>query len=142
MEAFIKNQASILLDSLFIGMVIMAFYDGFRLFRRIVRHNRFVRDLEDLIFWIISGFVVFSLVYSRNDGNIRWFIIGGVTFGMYIYYASFGRLVVKYTSIYVNKIVNIVLKKPFRKAIMSVRTIFERVLKANAKKLCKKEKES
>ena len=142
MEAFIKNQASILLDSLFIGMVIMAFYDGFRLFRRIVRHNRFVRDLEDLIFWIISGFVVFSLVYSRNDGNIRWFIIGGVTFGMYIYYVSFGRLVVKYTSIYVNKIVNIVLKKPFRKAIMSVRTIFERVLKANAKKLCKKEKES
>ena len=142
MEAFIKNQASILLDSLFIGVVIMAFYDGFRMFRRIIRHNRFVRDLEDLVFWIISGFVVFSLVYSRNDGNIRWFIIGGVAFGMYVYYASFGQFLVKYTSKYVNKIVNIVLKKPCRKAIMSVRTIFERVLKANAKKLCKKEKES
>ncbi len=142
MDAFIKNQASILLDALFIGMVVMAFYDVFRLFRRIVRHSRFIRDLEDLGFWISSGFIVFSLVYSRNDGNIRWFIIAGVSLGMYIYYVSFGRFVVKYAAKYINKLLNIVLKKPFRRAIMTVRQISERVLRANAKKLRKKEKES
>ena len=142
MEVFIRNQASVLLDALFIGMIIMAFYDVFRLFRRIVRHSRFIRDLEDLIFWIIAGFIVFSLVYSRNNGNIRWFIIVGVALGMYLYYVSFGRFVVKYTAKYINKLINMVLKKPMRKAIMTIRLIFERVLGANAKKLREKEKES
>ena len=107
MEVFIRNQASILLDALFIGMIIMAFYDVFRLFRRIIRHGRLIRDLEDLIFWIIAGFIVFSLVYSRNNGNIRWFIIVGVALGMYLYYVSFGRFVVKYTAKYINKLINI-----------------------------------
>lgn len=142
MEVFIRNQASILLDALFIGMIIMAFYDVFRLFRRIIRHGRLIRDLEDLIFWIIAGFIVFSLVYSRNNGNIRWFIIVGVALGMYLYYVSFGRFVVKYTAKYINKLINMVLKKPIRKAIMTIRLILERVLGANAKKLREKEKES
>ena len=142
MLEFVKNQASLLLDSVFVGMIITALYDVFRLFRRIVKHARVVRDMEDLIFWIVSGFIIFSLVYSRNDGNIRWFIIAGVSLGMYIYYIAFGRFLVKYTAKYINKLVNIILKKPFRKAIMSVRLFFERVVIANAKKLCKKEKES
>ena len=142
MLEFVKNQASLLLDSVFVGMIITAIYDVFRLFRRIVKHARVVRDMEDLIFWIVSGFIIFSLVYSRNDGNIRWFIIAGVSLGMYIYYIAFGRFLVKYTAKYINKLVNIILKKPFIKAIMSVRLFFERVVIANAKKLCKKEKES
>ena len=142
MLEFVKNQASLLLDSVFVGMIITAIYDVFRLFRRIIKHARVVRDMEDLIFWIVSGFIIFSLVYSRNDGNIRWFIIAGVSLGMYIYYIAFGRFLVKYTAKYINKLVNIILKKPFIKAIMGVRLFFERVVIANAKKLCKKEKES
>ena len=136
------GQASLLLDSIFVGMVIMALYDGLRLFRRIIKHVSYIRDFEDLIFWIIGGFMVFSLVYSKNDGNIRWFIIAGVGVGMYLYYIAFGRFLVKYTARYINKIINIILKKPFRKAIMTVRLFFERVAEANAKKLREKEKES
>ncbi len=142
MREFIRNQASVLLDSVFIGMIIMALYDVLRLFRRVVRHKRFLRDFEDFIFWIIGGFIVFSLVYSRSDGNIRWFIIVGVSFGAYIYYISFGCFLVKYIAKYVNKLINNLLKKPFRKSIMSVRLLFERIAKANGKKLCKKEKDS
>lgn len=142
MEAFIRNQASVLLDSVFIGMVIMALYDILRLFRRILKHKRFLRDFEDFIFWIIGGFIVFSLVYSRSDGNIRWFIIAGVTFGAYIYYISFGRFLVKFLAKYINKLLNNILKKPFRKSIMSIKLLFERIAKVNAKKLCKKEEKS
>ena len=142
MVEFVGNQASLLLDSIFVGMVIMALYDVLRLFRRIVKHASVFRDMEDLIFWIISGFIIFSLVYSRNYGSVRWFIVVGVSLGMYIYYIAFGKFLVKYTAKYINKLLNIVLKKPFRKAIMTVRLIFERIVIANAKKLCKKEKES
>lgn len=142
MDEIIRNQASVLLDSIFIGMVIMALYDVLRFLRRIIRHKRFLRDFEDFIFWIIGGFIVFSLVYSRSDGNIRWFIIVGVMFGAYIYYISFGRFFVKYLAKYVNKIINNVLKKPFRKSIMSIKLLLERIAKANGKKLRKKEENS
>ena len=56
MEEFVKNQASTMLDSLYIGMVIMALYDICRLFRRIIPHKRLLRDLEDIIFFAISFF--------------------------------------------------------------------------------------
>lgn len=139
MREFINNQASTMLDSLYIGMIIMAMYDICRLFRRIIPHKRFIRDTEDVIFFTIAGFVVFSLVYSRNSGSVRGYIIIGVLMGMYIYYKSFGQFVVKFLGKYINKIINIILKKPFRKAIMSLRFIFGRIVAIYAKKLCKKE---
>lgn len=142
MGEFIRNQASVLLDSIFIGMVIMALYDVLRLFRRVIRHKRFLRDFEDFIFWIIGGFIVFSLVYSRSDGNIRWFIIVGVILGAYIYSVSFGRFLVKYIAKYINKFLNNILKKPIRKSIMSIKLLFERIAKANGKKLREKEEDS
>ena len=142
MGGFIRNQASILLDSIFIGMVIMVLYDVLRLFRRIVRHKRFLRDFEDFIFWIIGGFLVFSLVYSKSDGNIRWFIIAGVIFGAYIYGISFGRFLVKYLAKYINKFINNILKKPIRKSIMSIKLLFERIAKVNGKKLREKKEDS
>lgn len=142
MEEFVKGQASILLDSLYLGMVIMALYDGCRLFRRIIPHNRWVRDGEDIIFFTIAGFIVFSLVYSRNSGSVRGYIIFGVMLGMYIYYISFGRFLVKLLGKYVNKIINIILKKPFRKIIMVLRFLYGKVVKGYAKKLCEKEEKS
>ena len=142
MGGFIRNQASVLLDSIFIGMVIMALYDALRLFRRVIRHKRFLRDFEDFVFWIIGGFIVFSLVYSRSDGNIRWFIIVGVIFGAYIYEISFGRFLVKYIAKYINKFINNILKKPFRKSIMSIKLLFERIAKVNGKKLREKKEDS
>ena len=142
MGEFIRNQASVLLDSIFIGMIIMALYDTLRLLRRIFRHKRFIRDFEDFIFWIIGGFIVFSLVYSRSDGNIRWFIIAGVSLGAYIYYISFGRFLVKYIAKYLNKLINNILKKPYRKSIMSIKLLFERIAKVNGKKLREKEEDS
>lgn len=140
MEEFIVHEALLMLDSLYIGFVIMAGYDVLRLLRRIVKHNNLFVNIEDFIFWVIAGFVVFSLVYSENDGSLRWFIIVGVCLGIIIYEKSFGSFLVKYTAKYVGKIINIVLKKPLAKAIMCIRYLFRRVVVDNVKKLRKKEK--
>lgn len=140
MEEYIVNEALLLLDSLYMGLVIMAAYDVIRLFRRIVRHKNFFVGAEDFVFWIIAGFVVFSLVYSENDGRLRWFIIAGNFLGGIVYEKSFGRFLVKYTAKYVNKILNTVLKKPITKIIMCIRYMFRKVVVDNAKKLRKKEK--
>lgn len=142
MEAFIIEEARLFLDSLFTGLVIMALYDILRLLRRIIRHNNIVVGIEDFIFWNLAGIVIFALIYSENDGRIRWFIIAGICIGAWVYVKSFGTFLVKYTAYIINKILNIVLKKPVNKVKMALRYFFRKVVVANAKKLRKKEKDT
>lgn len=140
MEQFIVEEARLFVDSLFTGLVIMALYDILRLLRRIVKHKNIVVSIEDFLYWNIAGIFIFALIYAENDGRIRWFIIVGICIGAWVYAKSFGIFLVKYTSKYINKILNIVLKKPLNKVKMALRYFFREVVVANAKKLWKKEK--
>lgn len=140
MEAFIVAEAQLFLDSLFTGLVIMALYDILRLLRRIVHHGNILVGIEDFLFWNMAGIFIFALIYSENDGRIRWFIIVGICIGAWLYAKSFGSFLVKYTSGFINKILNIVLKKPLNKVKMALRYFFRKVVVANVKKLRKKEK--
>lgn len=140
MEEFIVKEAELFLDSMFTGLVIMALYDILRLFRRIVSHSNIIVGLEDFLFWNMAGIFIFALIYSENDGRIRWFIVVGICMGAWIYAKSFGSFLVKYTAKYINKLVNIVLKKPINKVKMALRYFFGKVVVSNAKKLWKKEK--
>ena len=121
-------------------IVIMALYDILRLFRRIVSHSNIIVGLEDFLFWNMAGIFIFALIYAENDGRIRWFIVVGICMGAWIYAKSFGSFLVKYTAKYINKLVNIVLKKPINKVKIALRYFFRKVVVSNAKKLWKKEK--
>lgn len=140
MEEFIIKEAGLFLDSLFTGLVIMVLYDILRLLRRIVRHNDIIVGIEDFLFWSLAGMGIFALIYSENDGRIRWFIIVGICIGTWVYAKSFGTFLVKYTAKLINRIINMVLKKPVNKVKMTLRYFFRKVVVANAKKLRKKEK--
>lgn len=140
MEEFIVKEAELFLDSMFTGLVIMALYDILRLFRRIVSHSNIIVGLEDFLFWNMAGIFIFALIYAENDGRIRWFIVVGICMGAWIYAKSFGSFLVKYTAKYINKLVNIVLKKPINKVKIALRYFFRKVVVSNAKKLWKKEK--
>lgn len=142
MEDFIVKEARLFIDSLYTGLIIMTFYDVLRLLRRIVKHKDIFVSIEDFLFWNIAGIFIFSLIYSQNDGRIRWFIIVGICIGAYVYAKSFGRFLVKYTSKIINKILNIVLKKPLNKVKMTIRYIYRKVVTLGGKKLWKKEKDT
>ena len=88
----------------------------------------------------MAGIFIFALIYSENDGRIRWFIVVGICIGAWLYAKSFGTFLVKYTARYANKLINIVLKKPMNKVKMALRYFFRKVVLSNAKKLWKKEK--
>lgn len=140
MEEYIRAQASLFLDSMFTGLIIMALYDILRLCRRIIPHNNIVVNIEDFIFWTISGFIIFALVYAENDGGLRWFIFVGVYIGGFIYARSFGRFLVKIVAKYVNIILKYILKKPLNKVKMALGYTFRKVVLHNVKKLRKKDK--
>lgn len=142
MEEYIRSQASLFLSSMYIGLLIMASYDILRLLRRIVRHSNIVVGVEDFLFWTVAGFVIFAMIYTENDGALRWFVVVGVYIGAVIYWRSFGTFMVKIVSKYVNIILKYILKKPLNKVKIVIRYIFRKVVLQNVKKLRKKDKVS
>ena len=140
MEEYIRAQASLFLASMYVGLIIMALYDVLRLLRRIVKHNNIVVGIEDFLFWTVAGFVIFAMIYTENDGALRWFVVVGVYIGAFVYWRSFGMFMVKIVSKYVNIILKYILKKPLNKVKMVIRYIYRKVVLQNVTKLRKKDK--
>ena len=103
----IFTEAVFLGISVLVGMGLFLLYDIFRIFRRIVPHGAIWIGVEDFCYWLLCTAAVFLMLYQENDGMIRGFAIGGVIFGMILYFFLLSRFVVK---------INVcILTKPFRK---------------------------
>lgn len=91
----IGHEALVLGISILVGAVLFLFYDFLRIFRRIIPHGSLWIGVEDLIYWLIYTGVVFVMLYRENDGMVRGFSIGGLAFGMLLYFALLSRFVVR-----------------------------------------------
>ncbi len=85
MSPNIQTEARLLMMSVLTGAGLMALYDVLRLFRLLVRHGWLWIGLEDLAYWIFSGFATFYLLYLETDGGLRLCAIGGVLLAMIVY---------------------------------------------------------
>lgn len=88
----IYTEWSCMAAALTAGMTLMMVYDGLRLFRLFVRHAPFWTGLEDLLYWIGAGLAVFFLLRSRNEGEMRIYMIASVLMGMVFYDKTASRL--------------------------------------------------
>ena len=90
----INLEVKLFLASVAWGIGLVVLYDCFRIFRRIVRHNKIWAGLEDLLFWIVCAILIFRMMYRINDGAIRGFAIAGVVIGMVLYHYSVSEFLV------------------------------------------------
>ncbi len=91
----ILGEVYLLSIALSYGVILAVVYDCIRVLRRIVIHKRITgMIIEDVIFWIIAGFVIFVVGYKTNNGVIRGFVIIGLASGAAMYEYAFSRLVV------------------------------------------------
>lgn len=99
MSSAILYEARLLLISILAGAGLMALYDVLRIFRLLVHHSWLLMGIEDFFYWIFSGFATFYLLYRKNDGALRMYVIGGVFLSMVLYdrifSANFFRLLKK-----------------------------------------------
>lgn len=91
----IGHEALVLGISILVGAALFLLYDFLRIFRRIIPHGSLWISVEDLIYWLIYTGVVFVMLYRENDGMVRGFAIGGLAFGMLLYFALLSRFVVR-----------------------------------------------
>jgi len=99
----INLELRLFLASVIWGMILVVSYDCLRIFRRVIKHNKIWVGSEDVLYWIISGILIFKMMYQMNDGAIRGFAIVGMVIGMVLYHYSISEWVVRNFSLGITK---------------------------------------
>ena len=92
----IEKELAIFLQAVLSGNQICLMYDILRVFRRLVKHNLLCVSIEDILFWIGTGFYLFVRIYETSNGTIRWYFVLGVLFGGFATYYIIEKLAKKY----------------------------------------------
>ena len=95
MEVALSWQLLSLGIAMLVGLGLAAIYDIFRVARILFHTGKVVMYVQDISYGIVAALVTFLLALSVNNGEIRFYIIGGELVGMTIYFLSIGRLTVQ-----------------------------------------------
>ena len=93
MAISMSGQAASFLGALALGGVLGLIYDVFRISRLAFRLPAALIAAEDILFYLISGVVLFSYLMEASSGEVRGFILIGAFLGWLLYYFTAGRLV-------------------------------------------------
>lgn len=104
------SENAFLCDALLMGVFITFIYDILRILRRVIPHGVFLVSLEDIIFWIYCAMEVFLLMHHESNGTLRWFAVFGALTGMCVYKKLISPFLVKYVSLVLKKIIDIVVR--------------------------------
>lgn len=129
MSDFIREEVSIFLEAAWNGMIIAALYDVLRILRRVVKHSDVIVGIQDYIFWVVAGIMIFSRVFQANDGILRGYIFLALLIGAYSYHKSFSPWLVRYLSKILKFLTAYLLKKPLKWARIVIITIIRMVCK-------------
>lgn len=140
MSEVIVREAHFFVSCLVTGVIVVALYDIIRIIRRVISHSNAVIAAEDLIFWFLGGIYIFRMLYIKNDGIIRGFAIIAIVTGMIVYNITISSLIVKYVSLVLNKIVD-VLTFPVKFVMRIFLKTLKKCIKTVKIKLSKHEKE-
>ncbi|MGI6010769.1 MAG: spore cortex biosynthesis protein YabQ [Ruminococcus sp.] len=92
-----SSELLLFVKSILYGIIMMVGYDVFRILRRVIRHRPFWVILEDLCYWIGSGFFLFSRIYTENSGVLRGYFFAGLILGMILWHYTFSCHLVHFT---------------------------------------------
>lgn len=136
------TETGFILHAFYMGIFITFVYDILRVWRRVIPHPDFLVSLEDMGFWIYCAVKVFLLMYYESNGSLRWFAICAALVGMFLYIKLVSPFWIKYASLLLGKILEILLKilkfvlKPACRALRRSKkqlTFLRKALKMNLK---------
>lgn len=92
MADLIYAEAELFVVCLLLGAVLALVYDGVRIFRMLFPHKEIVVDLEDLVFWMFTAWMVFRTLFYYNRGALRGYAFLGMFLGVLIYMITVSRI--------------------------------------------------
>lgn len=89
------NQVYIFLIFIMNGLLIGLLFDTFRTIRKSFKTSNFVTDLQDIIFWIITGLLILYSLFKFANGELRGYIFIGLILGYILYLLAFSSIYMK-----------------------------------------------
>jgi hypothetical protein len=94
-ETFYTVQEELMLlgGSVLLGIPTGIFFDFLRLFRRIVKHHFLTVMLEDMLFLLLTSFLLLCYVSTFAGGVFRMYLVIGWLCGFLLYICTVGNLI-------------------------------------------------
>ncbi len=86
------SQGQIFILFLILGLSIGIFFDLFRALRKTFKTSDFVTCIEDIIFMLLVGILIVNSLILINHGQIRFFIILAMLFGITFYFLTISKV--------------------------------------------------
>ena len=135
-----QNQAYLFLVFSLTGVIIGILFDFFRILRRTIKTSNFITYIEDVVFWILTGFLILYNIWYFNNGEIRIYMFLGIILGVLIYMLTLSSILIKIFSNLFRILIN-VLELPFKTIISVFRkliTAIEKIFIKFSKKMTNK----
>jgi spore cortex biosynthesis protein YabQ len=91
MDISIPNELRNFACSMGYGAIIVQLYDLYRMLRILWNHSTIAVAIEDLLFWFMTGCIIFHMMYTYDYGRVRFYFFLGMGIGMLSYYYTFSR---------------------------------------------------
>ncbi len=89
------NQLHLFIIFLIDGLLIGILFDIFRVLRKSFKHKDVVIYMQDILFWVLTGFLLLYTTFIFNDGEFRLFMLLGTFFGVIIYLFTISKIFIK-----------------------------------------------
>ena len=108
----VTNQAYLFLVFTINGILIGLLFEIFRILRRSFKTSDIVTYLQDILFWILTGFILLYSIFTFSNGEIRFYMFLGVFLGCLVYMLIFSKYFIN-----INVKIILVLKKVIGKIL-------------------------
>lgn len=106
----VTNQAYLFLIFIINGIIIGVLFDFFRILRKTIKTKDAITYIQDILFWILTGFIVLYSTFTFNNGEIRIFMFIAILIGVIFYMTLISSYVIKINVTIINFIKNIIQK--------------------------------
>lgn len=126
----ITNQVYLFFIFIANGIIIGLLFDIFRILRRTMKTSDFITYVEDILFWILTGFSILYSIFVFNNGEIRFFMFLAIGLGIICYMLLFSSFIIKTNVVIINffkKIISIIfniIKLPFKYILKLIKKLF------------------
>lgn len=87
------DVAGVILAFALLGAVFGLLYELLRFFRHLIPAREIRANIEDALFIVLAGVLMFIIVIMMNGNQLRLYHILGTVTGFFIYIATIGRLI-------------------------------------------------
>lgn len=92
MADLIYDEAHLFFVCFVLGVVLALVYDGVRVIRLLFSHRDWLVDMEDLLYWIFTAWMVFRTLFHYNQGMLRGYAFLGMFLGVVSYLLTLSRI--------------------------------------------------